>query len=227
MRDREPDLVEQAYLYAYPNEDRVGCPPVSQRSATLEALARKELSIDHPLREHLGQCSPCFREFVVFRDSVRAERARARSLRFAAAAVLLIAGSLATYMFVRKPALRGETHNLVSAPLTEVALNYEDISPIRGEAPPTIPAEQRAPRKLDALRIRLPFGSDDGVYQIQIRNGGTEGAVLKTYTAPATIRDGHTTLDVSADLSLLPPGHYVLAFRHADASWRFAPLTLQ
>jgi hypothetical protein len=228
MRDREPDLVEQAYLYAYPNEDRVGCPPVSQRSATLEALARKELPIDHPLREHLGQCSPCFREFVVFRDAFRAERARARSLRFAtAAALVLIGGSLATYMFVREPSLPGEPHNRASAPPTEVALNYEDISPIRGEAPPTSTAEQRAPRKLDALRIRLPFGSDDGVYRVQIRNGGTEGAVLKTYTGPATIRDGHTTLDINADFSTLPPGHYVLAFRHADASWRFAPITLE
>jgi hypothetical protein len=141
--------------------------------------------------------------------------------------VLLIAGSLAIYMFVRKSALPGEPHTTVSAPPTEVALNYEDISPIRGEAPPTSTAEQRAPRKLDALRILLPFGSDDGMYQIQIRNPGTEGTVLKTYTGPATIRDGHTTLDINADFSTLPPGHYVLAFRHADASWRFASLTLE
>jgi hypothetical protein len=228
MRDREPDLVEQAYLYAYPNEDRVGCPPESQRSATLEALARKQLPIDHPLREHLGQCSPCFREFVVFRNVLRAERARARSLRFAAAAaLLLIGGSLATYMFVRKPAPPVASHNHVSIPPTEVALNYEDISPIRGEAPQRTTAEQRAPRKLDALEIRLPFGSDDGMYQVQIRNGGADGAVLQTYTGSATIRDGHTTLDINADFSTLPPGPYVLAFRHADASWRFAPLTLE
>jgi hypothetical protein len=228
MRDPEPDPVEQAFLYAYPNEDRVGCPPESQRPATLEALARKELPIDHPLREHLGQCSPCFREFVVFRDAVRAERARARSLRLAAAvALLLIGGSLATYVFVRKPAPQVASHNHASIPPTEVALNYEDISATRGEAPQRSTAEQRAPRKLDDLTIRLPFGSDDGMYQVQIRRDATEAAVLKTYTGVATIRDGHTTLDVSADLSLLPPGHYVLAFRHADASWRFAPLTLQ
>ncbi len=111
----------------------------------------------------------------------------------------------------------------------EVALNYEDLSSIRGvpdrnEMPRK---EQRAPVKRDLLVISLPLGSDDGEYSVQIRKTSVESSAIKAYTGVAAIREGHTTLRVNADLLDLEPGHYVLAFRHADASWRLAPLRLE
>src|SRR5437588_7708386 len=55
----QPDPLEQLLRYANPNPERIGCPGKD----VLRALARKELPADHPAGNHLGQCSPCFREF--------------------------------------------------------------------------------------------------------------------------------------------------------------------
>ena len=43
---------------AHPNPTRAGCPPAS----LLMRLARRELPIDDPSYDHLGQCSPCYCE---------------------------------------------------------------------------------------------------------------------------------------------------------------------
>jgi hypothetical protein len=68
----EPDPFEEAFLHGYPNPDRIGCPG----SDVLRALARRELPIDHPARLHLGECSPCFREFKQFQRGYEREKSR-------------------------------------------------------------------------------------------------------------------------------------------------------
>ena len=50
---------EAAYLYEFPNPNRVGCPG----GEVLRGLVTKELGISHPARVHIMQCSPCFQEF--------------------------------------------------------------------------------------------------------------------------------------------------------------------
>jgi hypothetical protein len=233
MRNREPDVVEDAFLNAYPNPARIGCLPDNERPAVLRSLARKELPIDHPYREHLGHCSPCFREFVPYRDAYRTERARARFLRIAAvAAMVLIAVSLAVYLLMRKPAgLTPVARNpVISTPADNwaaVTLDYRDASPLRGAEPQRIVREQSAPRKRDALKIVLPFGSDDGQYEIEIVGGPTEPSGAKAWNGAARIQDGLTILEVKADLSGFSPGHYMLAYRHGDASWRTVPLIVE
>lgn len=53
------DEIDQAFSSANPNPDRVGCP---SRDVLL-ALAERRLDIDDPAYDHLGACSPCYREF--------------------------------------------------------------------------------------------------------------------------------------------------------------------
>ena len=233
MSKRERDLIEDAFLYAYPNPERTGCAPENERPALLRALARKELPIGHPYGEHLGRCSPCFQEFVPFRDAYKAERERVRFFQAAAAVILVVASSVAGYVLTRKPSespaapiARRVVPPRLAETWTTIALNYEDASAPRGFERRQAVIEQHAPRKPDALRIYLPLGSDDGRYQIQVRKGSKDGSSLQTWSGAASVQDGDTILEVNADLSAFAPGHYMLAYRHADASWRLVPLMI-
>ena len=68
MRRPKPvfDPIEEAYLHAFPNPERIGCPGPE----VLRGLATKELPISHPARTHVARCSPCFQEFRRFQREV-------------------------------------------------------------------------------------------------------------------------------------------------------------
>ena len=86
-------------------------------------------------------------------------------------------------------------------------------SPTRGPEGSSVgPGElQRLPRgRMAPLLIYLPFGSESGTYNVEVRRDGG-GNVVSTYTGSAAIRDGLTVLQVSADLSQLPAGTYVFS----------------
>src|SRR3954452_3514812 len=85
--DEQLDPVEQVFLHAYPNPDRVGCPG----DPVLLAIANNTLPLDHTARKHLEQCSPCYREFKQFQRQIRRRRTMIKTLS-AAAALLLVAG---------------------------------------------------------------------------------------------------------------------------------------
>src|SRR4051794_37128624 len=84
--DEQLDPVEQVFLHAYPNPNRVGCPGDS----VIFAIANNTLPLDHPAREHLAQCSPCYRDFKRFQRQIRRRKTVIKSLS-AVAALLLIA----------------------------------------------------------------------------------------------------------------------------------------
>jgi hypothetical protein len=231
MLNRRAGPIEDAYLLAYPNPERIGCPPDDVRFATLRALARRELPIDDPYREHLSHCSPCFQEYAPLRDAYWAERTRAKTMGVAAVVLLLIGGSIAAYVLTHRVAPQRAPQNVVAnhpaASWKTVALNYRDASGSRSADPSKPALEQSAPPAPDALKIALPFASDDGQYEVQVRTGQSENAALKTWNGIARIQDGYTLLEVDADLSAFAPGHYILAYRHADASWRLVPLRIE
>jgi len=223
-------LLQDFALEAYPNPEREGCPgsPAVREMAGLPAPAA------HEFFAHVSKCSPCLREMFDERRRVLRRRRRRRIVVVATACIA--AGLGIAYVLTHKPAVdrteSARTPRVASQPTpgwNEVALNYEDLSSARGvpDRNQTPGEEQRAPVKRDLFVISLPLGSDDGEYSVQIRKPSGESSAVKTYTGVAAISGGRTTLRVNADLSDLEPGHYVLAFRHADASWRLAPLTLE
>src|SRR5689334_15978712 len=75
------DEIDEVFSNANPNPERIGCPPHSE----LERLARKRGAIDDPVYEHLGSCSPCYREWRMMQAAV------ARSTRWWLAATALLA----------------------------------------------------------------------------------------------------------------------------------------
>ncbi len=53
------DLLEQFFLEAFPNPDRVGCPDED----AMEAVAQNGPSPNDPVLLHIASCSECYREY--------------------------------------------------------------------------------------------------------------------------------------------------------------------
>jgi len=59
----EEELVTFAKSYlseAFPNPQRIGCPPISE----LACMAELRRDADSSISEHLSRCSPCFKEYM-------------------------------------------------------------------------------------------------------------------------------------------------------------------
>ena len=76
----------------------------------------------------------------------------------------------------------------------------------------------RVPARLLECRMTLPFGSSDGLYDVQIQRT-VQNEVLKTGQGNAAITDGDVRLDIELDLSNMAAGRYLLSYRHAGESW--------
>ena len=50
----------------FPNPERNGCP----RATVLRAIGTKRISMRDPAIEHVGRCSPCFRELTAMRRAI-------------------------------------------------------------------------------------------------------------------------------------------------------------
>jgi hypothetical protein len=201
-------LFEDVYLNAYPNPDRVGCPGLD----ALRGLASKELPIGHPAREHIARCSPCFQEFRALQRQLQ-QRKRAKQ-------AWLSGGVLATAAAVIIVALaiipRHQSRHQIATWNIQSALRDADVngghrlSVGRGEG---------------IVEVNLPFGSDAGEYEIEIRRL-EESPAIQRYTATATVSNGKTRLSLVADFRKLPAGMYTLAYRPDHAAWRTAPLVI-
>lgn len=70
--DRLKKTVQGAILRDYPNPDRVECPGDAM---VREVAFREELTKD-VVWEHITHCSPCYTEFLKFKDEWRRARKR-------------------------------------------------------------------------------------------------------------------------------------------------------
>src|SRR4051794_21475768 len=62
--NRIRDAVQQSILRSYPNPNREGCPG---DAVVREVAARDELKEDPPW-EHITHCSPCYAEFIEYKE---------------------------------------------------------------------------------------------------------------------------------------------------------------
>src|SRR5438445_5828065 len=111
MSENKPDaptseqvkrVLQEALLRNYPNPDRTGC----HGSAVLREMAEREFPHEHPFwDEHVSHCSPCYREFLDFRNQVLAGESRnRRNTRLAVAAVGALAVAVGSiYFFLQQP----------------------------------------------------------------------------------------------------------------------------
>ena len=208
---RVRQLLQQAALREFPNPNRIGCPS----GEALEAMARHRRPTTEADLHHITHCSPCFATFLAIRQKAR-KQFWVRSAVLLGSAFLLLIGA---YL-----AIRFRTGH----PPTSVIAQWdlEHSSPLRG-AEDQRQTMLETPRKRGAVFIRLPLGSDDGQYEIEIRRKSSDTPPLKKFHGVAAIQNGHTDLPVLMDFSDLPTGQYKMAFRHADASWHVLPLVIQ
>ncbi len=228
--NKEFDPLKQAFLDAFPNPDRVGCPD----QKTLKAIGRKHLPLNHPAQIHVSGCSPCFKEVLEYQAQWQTNRRRTHIL-LAVAGLLSIAAlakwwetkiyNVPTQTVASHVALPSPQKRVIPEVATLVALNFHQIARQRGADAVRVEKAQHIPARLVTLNITLPIGSDDGQYQVEIRT--RDNQVFKRASGSSRIENGNTVLTVpNLELSSIPAGHYLLFFHHADASWRHASILI-
>ena len=196
---KAPNNFEQAFLNEYPNPDRIGCPG----NAILKGLASRRLPISHPARMHIGQCSPCWREFRAFEANLKKRRN------------WTIVGGIAALLFILAlgPYLYWFSRQRQSEPT--IALDFRSINPTRGPG-----QQQRSKIHLPASAVRLvitlPWGSSEGIYEAELRSS-TSLVVVAKARGTAKITDGDTSLTINRiDLTKTPHGNYSFSLGSRD-----------
>lgn len=215
--------LEEAALHEHPNPDRVGCPG----SDFLKQLAydHRSVALDDPRIDHIGQCSPCFREFQKFRTSRRRRRRLMVATPIAAGVI-----AVALLLVQNRP---GAPLPQRPAPATQVAqaipatLDFRPFSTTRdsdrSQTRADVPSVARG--VLDT-RVILPVGTDAGTYELRIMDREDFRIFLRQNVA-AEITDGVTAINTRLDLRELSPGRYLLGIRIAGGDWRTFPVVVR
>ena len=206
------DVLNRGLLKEYPNPDRVGCPGLD----VLRRIASRDMQLSEADKwlDHLGSCSPCYRDFLQFQS---AHRARLRQALLAIAASILVVASLAGWAVLRQ-------HKQSLVAQTSV-LDLRNRSLSRGgESNPAEPPLE-VNRGVTHLTVYLPLGSADGPYEMRIAT--TAGGTVLTTSIVASLKDGITSLEAAVELSRASPGQYVFQVRRPDSEWSSYPLILR
>jgi len=179
----------------FPNPKRIGCPGAE----VLKKIASRKMPLSEVevWLDHLGSCSPCYNDFSQFQSGYG--RRQMRRLLALAASILILAG-LAGWALVPKQ----------KKPLaTETAmLDLRNRSIPRGTKPNPAEPPLGVNRAAAHWSILLPFGSNDGPYDIRLLAGS--GELLVSTKANAKLIDGVAVIHISVDLSSRSPGQCVL-----------------
>jgi hypothetical protein len=204
------DILRQGLATEFPNPERIGCPG----NALLKGMAHGKVSLTEaePWLDHLGSCSPCFKEFKEFRSQSAIQHRRMLTL-VATAAVLLFA--VGGWLWVRA------RHSVQTTETTVLDLRERSVA--RGQNPSdTGQAPLEIPRTAKHLVLDLPIGSKEGPYDVGlITNTGDE---LLRATGMAELHDHITGLRVDVDLSSIRPGTYFLGVRQPSLEWTRYPI---
>src|ERR1700731_1211163 len=199
------DLLSRGLSQDFPNQQRFGGP----YSAVLKDIALHKVPLAEADRwlNHFSSCSPCFQDFTQFRKQALDRRRRTEMWLAAAAMFLLVVGS---WLWVEnRPS--GQTPAVVIVDLRGRAT-------VRGENPP----ENSQPplnvrRNARRLKLELPIGSNEGVYDVALLNlSGTE---LFRTSATARLEDHIVVLTADVNLAGVSPGSYFLGVREPGLEW--------
>jgi hypothetical protein len=218
-KEEEKRLREAGKRYfstAFPNPERVGCPP----QEILKAMALRQYDREKAKQwdEHMSRCSPCFNDYVAFREQAK-RSPRVRMVALAAAAAVVVIGVAIWLVY------RGLGPHNTSVTYQANLLDLREKSALRGaEANPSA-APIELPRGALALSIYLPTGSEPGKYEVEIVE--EPGKPLISAEGAAAFRDYIAVLQVKVDLQRLHPGLYLVGIRQAGWSWAYYPVVLK
>lgn len=210
------ELLEQAALHDYPNPERKDCPGPE----FLQRLANDRASIDlnDPRITHVARCSPCYREFLLYRKAARNKTITRRALMGAGG----IAAAVTALVGVRT------FHKTPSDPWINEVIDLSRNQITRGTDSNATPATQKInlpPKRLD-LTITLPFASPEGDYQVEVLNADGKQADVHA-SGKAFLKDGKTLLHVRLNLSALHPDSYQIGIRRIPYDWMPIPVQIK
>ena len=189
------DALGRGLLKEFPNPERTGCPGTD----VLKRIASRRMPLIEAEKwlDHLGSCSPCYGDFSRFRKTY--ELRRKRTL-LAVAASILIAAGIGGWVLLQK-------HNEGLVAQTAV-LDLRNRSLPRGTEPNPVEPPLVVSRAAAHWNIFLPYGSNDGPYDIRLLAGS--GELLVSTKADAKLTDGVAAIQISVVLSSRSPGQCVL-----------------
>ena len=189
------DALGRGLLKEFPNPDRAGCPG----SDVLKRIASHEMPLAEAEKwlDHLTSCSPCYGDFSQF-QAVHQRRRTQRLLAIAAS--ILIAIGIAGWVLLQR-------HNETQMAQTAV-LDLRNRSLPRGTEANPVEPPLVVSRAAAHWNIFLPFGSNDGPYDIRLLAGS--GELLVSTKADAKLTDGVAVIQIAVDLSSRSPGQCVL-----------------
>ena len=206
------DALGRGLLKEFPNPQRSGCPG----SDVLRRIASRKMALPEAEQwlDHLGSCSPCYRDFSQFQKTYQLRRKRTL---LAIAASILVAASIGGWALVQK-------HNKNQITQTAV-LDLRNWSVARGIRPNPGVKPLEVSGGVSRLSILLPLGSSEGQYDIRIATASGES--LATASGIAKLKNGVTALRVAVSLSSVSPGTYILQIRKAGLEWNSYPLAVR
>ena len=206
------DVLGRGLLKEFPNSERSGCPD----SDVLKRIAHKTMPLTEAEKwlDHLGSCSPCYKDFSELRKVREVQR---RRTLLAIAASILVAVGIAGRVLIRR-------HNEpLVAPTAVVDLRNSSVSRSPELNPEEKPLELR--RGFSQLNIYLPLGSPEGVCEVRIVTAS--GDSLLNTGGTARLKDGITSLLVRGKPTLPRHGQCTLQIRKPPAEWSSYPLVLR
>lgn len=226
--NRIQQTVQEAVLRDYPNPERQGCPG----NEVLKRLAFPDVpQTEDPAWYHVTHCSPCYSEFLAFRDDRKKQKRRMRYQRRAvlAAAALVLLGVWVVFRWTRveRPQQKARSEVTQVAKLTPLAvyLDAETIETRRARASTEDQTHYRLPLGDLDLKIHLPAWVSPGPYQIQLQ-GEPGKSPLASSEGIASSEDNAVFLRTRINLTGLKKGSYYLAFRTAGSEWTILPVEL-
>src|SRR3954452_21522915 len=147
--------VQESILRNYPNPERRGCPG---DEAVRTVAARTELQADD-VWEHITHCSPCYAEFLAYKDEFRTKRQQ--EVRVRRRTLIGVAAAAAVAVPVVLVPRRDES------PRDGIIAEWdlERYAPSRSVEEEQNRPPFRAPLKRGRVRAHLPLGTDEGTYQ--------------------------------------------------------------
>jgi len=216
-------LAIQAAKSDFPNPERLGCPG----RGVLEAMARRRQSFPdaEDVIDHVATCAPCFDEYASSRRRHRFRVVSRVALVCAASLVLTIA--VWRRVDPELVSVRKTPAATFAEPTLTAMLDFRKWTAERSGRS-HVPAGVEIPhlrRALTAMAIKLPIGTEDGAYSVQVRDRLDQTVVEAAGNAKW---DGSAeVLTATVNLRGLRAGEYVLAIGNNSSSWRRYPVRLE
>jgi len=104
-------------------------------------------------------------------------------------------------------------------------LDLRDRSPQRGAEPGLALPPLEMARNMSHLEIYLPFGSNEGLYDVRLTT--TQGESVLVAKGRAKLKQGLTSMGVDVRTSTIRQGRYILQIRKHGWEWSSFPLVVR